>query len=119
MSSLQPAVCPLCHQSVLPTYYFCPNCGTSLQQAPLSVTPMAQIGIYTFSIVLPMIGFILVTRWPGMKYYRSEDPKVRQIGQVAWILLILSTIFTCWYVYNWTQNAIQSSIASINADMSF
>ena len=80
---------------------------------------MAQIGIYMFSIVLPMIGFILVTRWPGMKYYRSQDPKVRQIGQVAWILLILSTIFTCWYVYNWTQNAIQSSIASINADMSF
>ena len=116
--SSQAAVCPTCHQSVLPTYYFCPNCGASLHQAPLSTTPATQAGIYAFSIVLPMIGFILVTRWPGMKYYRSQDPKVRLIGQVAWILLIFSTIFTCWYIYNWTQNAVQSAMNSINTDMS-
>ena len=40
------------------------------------------------------------------------------IGTVAWILLILSTIVTIWYAYVWTQEAIQSSVSSINTDMS-
>ena len=112
------ALCPTCHQPILPTYYFCPNCGTSLHQAPLSTTPLTQLGIYAFSIILPMMGFILVTRWPGMKYFKSQDSKTKQIGEIAWVLIILSTVVTCWYAYTWTQQAIQSSIESINTDMS-
>lgn len=118
-SSAYAAICPTCHQKVVPEYYFCPNCGANLHQAPLSTTPATQLGIYAFSIILPMIAFLFVTRWPGMKYYRSEDPQARLIGQVAWILLILSTIFTVWYIYNWTQHAIDSAMSSINTDMSF
>lgn len=111
--------CPTCHQDVLSTYYFCPNCGTELHQAPLSLTPATQAGIYAFSIILPLIAFIPIMHWPGIKYYRSPDPKARRIGQVAWILLILSTVFTCWYIYNWTQHAVESAMNSINMDLNF
>jgi riboflavin transporter FmnP len=84
--------------------------------APLSTTPGTQAWIYAFSIILPMICFIFVTKWPGMKYIKSQDPKTKRIGQIAWVLIVLSTVITIWLVYNWTQQLIQSQINSINAD---
>src|ERR1035437_3059110 len=103
-------ICSVCHQPILPQYYFCPNCGTKLNQAPLSTTIQTQAWIYAFSIILPMILFIFVTKWPGMKYFKSNDPKAKQIGQIAWGLLILSTIIVIWLAYVWTQKTIQSTI---------
>jgi len=111
-------VCPVCHQPVLAEYYFCPNCGAKLNSAPLSTTLATQAGIYAFSIILPMICFIFIKKWPGVKYYKSNDPKTKRIGQIAWLLLIVSTIVTIWLVIVWTRAAIQSSINSINTDMS-
>ena len=110
--------CPVCHQPILPQYYFCPNCGAKINTAPLSTTAGTQAWIYAFSIILPMMCFIFVTRWPGVKYYKSDDPKAKLIGQIAWTLLILSTIVTIWLVYFWTTQIIQSSINSINTDFS-
>jgi hypothetical protein len=111
-------VCPYCHQPVLATYYFCPNCGTKLAVAPLSTTPLSQAWIYFFSAILPMMGFIFITRWPGIKYYRSADQKTKAIGTAAFVVLIVSTLITIWLVYVWTEAAIQSSVNSINADFS-
>jgi len=111
-----PAVCSFCHQPILPQYYFCPNCGQKLNLAPLSTTVGTQAWIYAFSIILPMLCFIFIRKWPGVKYVKSSDPKTKQIGYVAWTLLILSTFLTIWLAYVWTQNAIQSSIESINMD---
>ena len=111
-------VCPTCHQPTLPQYYFCPNCGTKLNLAPLSTTVATQVWIYAFSIILPMLCFLFVTRWPGVKYFKSSDPKTKQIGQIAWVLLILSTIITIWLVVVWMQSYVQSTVAGINADMS-
>jgi EamA domain-containing membrane protein RarD len=111
-------VCPYCHQPVLSSYYFCPNCGTKLTLAPLSTTPETQAWIYAFSAILPMILFIMVSKWPGIKYYKSEDKKTKQIGTIAIIILTASTIIMLWLGYVWTMEAIQSSVNSINADMS-
>jgi len=110
--------CPICHQPVLPQYYFCPNCGAKINSAPLSIAVGTQLWIYAFSVILPMICFIFVTKWPGMKYYKSKDPKIHQIGQIAWALLIISTIVTIWLAFVLTQEMIQSSVNSINTDFS-
>lgn len=110
-------ICPVCHLPVLPQYYFCPNCGAKLVEPPLSTSTGTQAWIYAFSLILPIILFIFVTKWPGIKYYKSSDPKAKQIGQIAWALLILSTIVTIWLAYTWTQQIIQSSIDSINTDL--
>ena len=109
-------VCLVCHQPILPQYYFCPNCGAKINSAPLSTTIGTQAWIYAFSIILPMILFIFVTRWPGVKYYKSNDKKAKQIGRIAWALLILSTILTIWLTIILTNEMIQSSINSINTD---
>jgi hypothetical protein len=111
-------ICSVCHQSLLPTNYFCPNCGAKVDGAPLSTSLGAQVWIYAFSIILPMMCFLFITKWPGVKYYKSLDPKTKQIGQIAWILLILSTCVTIYLAYTLTQSMIQSSLNSINADFS-
>ena len=115
-ANIFPAVCPSCHQPILPQYYFCPNCGAKINEAPLSTTSGTQAWVYLFSIILPMIAFIFVTRWPGVKYYKSKDPKTHLIGQIAWVLIILSTVVTIWFAYVWTQNVIQDQINAINTD---
>lgn len=115
-SFTQSNICQICHQPILPQYYFCPNCGAKINSAPLSTTTGTQIWIYIFSIILPMICFIFVTKWPGIKYFKSPDPKAKKIGQIAWALLILSTVVTIYLVYVGTQQLIQSSIDSINMD---
>jgi hypothetical protein len=113
-----PAVCSVCHQPVLPTYYFCPNCGAKLDAGPLSTSFMTQLGIYAFSIILPALLFMFISKWPGLKYAKSKDSKVRLVGLIAWILLIASTIFTFWYLITATQNLGKSISDSLNASMS-
>ena len=113
----QQSLCPVCHQQTLPEYYFCPNCGKKLNEPPLSTTPITQAKIYAFSIVLPMICFLFITRWPAVKYFKSKDPKAKQIGQIAWLLMILSTVVTIWLTVVWTQAFIKSQVDSINADL--
>jgi len=109
-------VCVFCHQPILSQYYFCPNCGEKINLAPLSTTPLSQAWIYIFSIVLPMIFFIFITKWPGVKYYKSKDKQTHLIGQIAIVLIILSTILTIYFGYVWTERMIQSSIDSVNTD---
>ena len=113
---MDPKICSTCHQTLLPQYYFCPNCGAKVNEAPLSTTLQAQLGVYAFSIILPMICFIFVTKWPGVKYLKSNDQKTKNIGIIACVILGLSTILTIWLAYVWTQSAIQSSINSVNTD---
>jgi len=109
-------ICSVCHQPILLSYYFCPNCGTKVNEAPLSTSMGTQAWIYAQSIVLPMALFIFISKWPGIKYFKSNDLKTKRIGQVAWALLVVSTVFTIYLAYVWTQATIQSSINSINAD---
>ena len=85
--------------------------------APLSTTVATQVWIYIFSIILPMLCFIFVKKWPGIKYFKSKDPKTKRIGQIALILIILSTIFTIWFAITATQRVIKSSVDSINSDL--
>ena len=113
-----PAICSVCHQTLLPQYYFCPNCGNKIHTAPLSTSVLTQIGIYIFSIILPSLCFLFISKWPGLKYSRSSDKKTRTIGIIAWILLILSTVITFWYAYVWTQNIAKSITDSLSADLS-
>ena len=117
VSSVTPLICSVCHQPILPTYYFCPNCGIALTTAPLSTTIGRQIWIYFFSFILPSLCFLFISKWPAVKYVKSTDPKARAIGYVAWIILILSTIFTIWYAIVTTQKIIKATTDSINASI--
>jgi hypothetical protein len=107
------AVCPQCHQAILPTYYFCPNCGKKLNEAPLSTSPMAQTGLYAFSIILPLICYLAIGYWKGIKYMESRDAKAKQIGIIAFVLLLLSSAITFWISISWIQSTISSAMTSV------
>lgn len=110
-------VCLVCHQPILPQYYFCPNCGTRVdgKESPLDTTVGAQVKIYLLSIIQPMVLFLFYTKWHGIKYFKSTDPKAHRIGQIAWALMVISIIVTVWLSYAsyvWMTQAIQSSLNS-------
>ena len=111
-------ICQYCHQAILPQYFFCPNCGSKVHEAPLSTSVVTQIGVYAFSIILPMICFIAVTKWPGQKYFKSEDTKTKNIGTAAWVILVLSTVITYWWAYTWTVNTVNSALNAASIDLS-
>jgi hypothetical protein len=113
-----PGVCPVCHQPVAETYYFCPNCGAKIHEPPLSTSLFTQAWIYAFSLILPVMCYLFITRWPGIRYLRSKDEDARTVGTIACGLLALSTFATMYYAYVWTEDAIQSQVNQINQDMS-
>ncbi len=69
--------------------------------------------LYAFSIVLPVICFLAVSYWQGIKYFRSDNPKAKQIGIIAIALMAISTIITFWIAIVWIQQVVQSSVNSV------
>lgn len=118
-ATLSKAICPQCHQPIVPQYYFCPNCGKDLHQKPLSTSFGAQLWLYTFSvIVMPLTCCLAYHYWKGWTYFRSENPKARRIGLIAIILLVASFVFMTWLTIAgvaWLQQYEQNQT---NADMS-
>ncbi len=106
-------VCPVCHQPTLPEYYFCPNCGTKLAEAPLSVTVWSQTQLYTFSVILPLICFLTIGKWKGIKYLTSKDKEAHTVGIIACVLLILSTVITVWFTYVSVKKLIHISTEGV------
>jgi len=101
-------LCPQCHQPVLPEYYYCPNCGKSLHEPPLSISVGAQVGLYTLSIIMPVICFLAINQWKGVKYMKSADLRAKQIGLIATALMVISTVVVVWVGIIWTEQLISS-----------
>jgi hypothetical protein len=105
-------LCPQCHQPVTPTEYFCPNCGKKLNEPSLSTDLTAQILLYGFSIILPIICFLAVSYWQGIKYIKSGDPAAKQMGWIALGLMAASTIITFWLAGIWINQFIQGATST-------
>jgi hypothetical protein len=103
-------ICSVCHIPLLPSYYFCPNCGKQIHEPPLPTDFGTQLGLYLFSIILPLIAFLFVTRWKGFKYMRQSDLKAKIIGMIATVLLIGTTVFSFWYAYHVTTMMVQKAM---------
>jgi hypothetical protein len=108
-----PLFCPQCYQPVPGMAHYCPNCGKKLSEPPLSTSAGAQAWLYAFSIILPIICFLAVGRWAGIKYAKSPDPKAKQIGFIAIALMAISTIVTFWLAAGWIDQIVQSSVSSV------
>ena len=87
-------ICPVCHGAVLADYYFCPNCGNNLKEAPAEITPTIQLGLYALAIFLPPLGF-----WPGIKYLMKKDPEAKKLGGIVVLITLISTILTTWWIF--------------------
>jgi len=109
-------ICITCHQPIKIEYYFCPNCGKKIQEAPLPTSKEEQIKLYLFSIILPLFLFIGVGKWDGIKYLKSKDEKTKQIGIIACVLMAISLFIICYLAYIAQQAAIKSINDSITTD---
>ena len=116
-SPLSPLLCVTCHQSLQPEYYFCPNCGTQVKLPPLSTSSTSQLWLYSLSIILPSLCYIIIGKWKGLQYLKSEDKKAKTIGIIATLLLVVSTVLTFWYVYMITQKIIQQALTNVTSDI--
>ena len=111
-------VCPQCHLPQSPEFYFCPNCGTKLRTPPLSTSVISQTLLYLFSAVLPWIAYLAITKWDGIKYMRSPDSQTRNIGYIALIILVVSSIIAFWLVGVWINQALSSVTSGLNGSNS-
>lgn len=110
-------ICPRCHFPVKPEYYFCPNCGVKLTEPPMGTGVVDQLLLYAFSIILPWIAYLAITKWQGIKYLRSADARAKQIGLIALILLIASSVVAFWLTYQWIEGTVQSSVNAVNSNL--
>jgi hypothetical protein len=101
-------LCSQCRQPVTPTAHYCSNCGKKLMEPPLSTAIETQVWIYAFSIILPIICFLAVSHWPGIKYARSGDRERKQIGFIAIALMAISTIVSYWLAFVWVNQLVHS-----------
>jgi hypothetical protein len=101
--------CPHCGNEVPPDFSFCPKCGKQLKDAELSTTVFTQIWMYALSVFLPPLGL-----WPGIKYFRNSDPKAQQIGTIAIVLTVLSTIITIWLTFKFLNIYTSTLNESLN-----
>ena len=113
----RPLICTRCHAPVRLEYYFCPNCGAKLTDPPLGSGLVDQLLLFAFSLVLPWIAYLAITKWQGIKYLRAPDARSKQIGLIALVLLVLSSIVTFWLVSVWTQELIQNLSGSISSQV--
>ena len=105
--------CSVCHQALLPTYYFCPNCGNKVAEQPLSVSLWSQTQLYMFSAILPLICFLTIGRWKGFRYATSQDKEARTVGIIATSILIISTVLTVWFTVVATQQIIKTMTSNL------
>lgn len=82
---LTSTLCPKCHVKVLPSHYYCYNCGANLKPAPPKTDAGTQAVLYIKSLLLPPFGIV----W-AIKYLKYPG-KSRVIGIVA--ILITVAIF--------------------------
>ena len=83
--------CPQCKENILPTEYFCPQCGKKLKDKPPSTTFSRQLTVYAISFFLPPFGL-----WPAIRYLRQQDEKSKKIGLAAIFITISSILLTIW-----------------------
>lgn len=110
-------LCQTCHLILLPEYYFCPNCGTQAREEQLSVSTWSQTKLYALSAALPLVCFLLIGKWKGIKYLTSKDDNTRTVGFIASAILVISTIFTIWYTVIAVQKIIETTTQGMNFDV--
>jgi len=74
-----------------------------------------QLLLYAFSIILPWIAYLAITKWQGIKYLRAPSSQAKQMGLIALVLLVISSIIMFWLTTVWIQGYIQSSVSDMSS----
>ena len=96
---MEQKLCEVCHTPLQETWYFCPNCGKKIKEAPPSTSLSKQIGVYALSFFLPPLGL-----WPGFRYLHRTDQKSKTIGMIAIALTVISLIASVFLAFQLGQS---------------
>lgn len=102
-------LCPFCSTSLEPTDFFCPQCGKTVHDKPLSTNLGTQIALYAVSIFLPPL-FIMWT----IKYLKSNNPIAKRIGQISLGLTIISIIVGIFISFTFMNGLMRQVNEQIN-----
>lgn len=92
-------ICSVCHQTILPEYYFCPNCGNNLKEILKPVPIINQIGLYLLAILLPPLGL-----WPGIKYLMKKGKQPKWVGAITIVLTLISTVLVIMFTFKFLND---------------
>ena len=87
--------CKNCGTQILDNFYFCPNCGNKLKEAPFKFSWKKTFQILLLSTLLPPFGI-----FPSIKYLVAPDLKAKIIGILGLILNILILSLATIYLIN-------------------
>ncbi|OGK11558.1 hypothetical protein A2954_01725 [Candidatus Roizmanbacteria bacterium RIFCSPLOWO2_01_FULL_37_12] len=79
--------CNVCKQPIQISWNYCPNCGNTLREKPLSTSLGKQLLIYSISFLLPPFGLGY-----AFKYLKQDGAKSKAVGVISIGLTILSIL---------------------------
>ena len=94
--------CPVCHQLVPISGYFCPNCGKNLRPSPPLTTTSVLITLFIKTIFLPPLGLY----W-GYKYLLQPDQKSKLVGYIIIAITIVEIIWLIQSTISFTNTFTQ------------
>ena len=100
-------MCPICSFQLVPEWYFCPNCGKQLKEAPIVISIPKQILIYAVSFFLAPFGL----SW-GLKYIKYKDRHVKIVGIISLVLTFLSIIMML-FAFKYTMDQYSKTLNSL------
>jgi len=104
-------LCPVCHNNVRLTDYFCYNCGKNLQSKPTSLSLPNMILYIVGSIVLPPMGAI----W-GIRFFQKGNSNAKKYGIFLIVLTLIELILITKYTIDLTKminNQVNSRLQNI------
>lgn len=110
----QTLLCPTCHTTILPTYYFCYNCGKNLKPVPPPTSVPRIILLFLGSIILAPLGIV----W-GVRYLRQPDRKARIIGIIAIVLTLLSFVIATKVTIDYLNKVNEEVTKQMNSMQGF
>ena len=84
-------ICPSCNFTIQNDWYYCPNCGKTLRNKPITVSVAKQLLIYSVSFFLAPLGLA----W-GIRYIRNSNRNTRIVGLISIILTLIAIAFTIY-----------------------
>lgn len=104
-------VCPFCQAQLTDKSLYCSSCGRRVREKILPASLVFQLGIYLLSFFLPPLGL-----WPGFKYLKQINSKLRIIGVIAILLTFISIVISVillFHLMNYVNQQVNSQLQNM------
>jgi len=90
--------CPECKNKIDEKVFYCPICGKKIKEKPVAMDFWHLAWLFGLSALLPPLNLGLT-----MKYIKSPDTRVKQIGWASLLVMIIAILIGFWIAARWAQ----------------